>query len=594
MRSADRMSGAAAAHAGGTRWLPRRTGLRAGVAAAASVALAGGTLALVSTAGASVMQRHAGDAAYSFTTLDNQADPTFNQLLGISNTGLIAGYFGSGAKGHPNKGYLLQAPYGTGDYTSENFPGSKQTQVTGLNNRGVTVGFWSAQNTASMSNDNFGFYARGGQFHQVSYPAGNVSRPPVNQLLGVSDHDVAVGFYTNAQGLNRGYEYNIGTRRFRRVLVPGIPNLSKKVTLTATAINNGGGVAGFYQVGGGNTIGFYLTGHHAARLAYPGASMTQPFGVNDHGEVVGAYTLGSGSSATSHGFTWTAGHGFTTVDDPSGIGSTVINGVNDHGDLVGFYTDKAGNTDGMLATPAMRQVAHLNLKAMPTGTITFGTSGGDLTVAADAFGLTPGSSHAVALVGPGGGTVATFSTLTASSTGVANTTLDSSYTGTIPDGSRLVIYNGTGSSAVDMEHITQTGPLHGAGSGTTRSLTAVEVSPGGVSFGTPHGHATIVYNPGARTLSVTVDASGLTPGKHAAHIHLGSCQSQGGVLYMLMDFVANSRGQISHQTRTVSNVASGIPASGWYLNLHQGTSQTILSNGSPTIFFRPLLCANIH
>jgi hypothetical protein len=37
-----------------------------------------------------------------------------------------------------------------------------------------------------------------------------------------------------------------------------------------------------------------------------------------------------------------------------------------------------------------------------------------------------------------------------------------------------------------------------------------------------------------------------------------------------------------------------IPAHGWYLNIHQGNSATILSNGQPTIFFRPLLCANIH
>ncbi len=28
--------------------------------------------------------------------------------------------------------------------------------------------------------------------------------------------------------------------------------------------------------------------------------------------------------------------------------------------------------------------------------------------------------------------------------------------------------------------------------------------------------------------------------------------------------------------------------------IHQGNSATILSNGQPTIFFRPLLCANIH
>ena len=52
-----------------------------------------------------------------------------------------------------------------------------------------------------------------------------------------------------------------------------------------------------------------------------------------------------------HGFTWTPRHGFTTVDDPHGVGTTTINGVNDFGQLVGFYVDGNGNTDGFLATP---------------------------------------------------------------------------------------------------------------------------------------------------------------------------------------------------------------------------------------------------
>ncbi|HWG24343.1 hypothetical protein, partial [Actinospica sp.] len=38
-------------------------------------------------------------AGYSFTTVDDPADPTFNQLLGINQNGIIAGYFGSGAAG---------------------------------------------------------------------------------------------------------------------------------------------------------------------------------------------------------------------------------------------------------------------------------------------------------------------------------------------------------------------------------------------------------------------------------------------------------------------------------------------------------------
>jgi hypothetical protein len=44
-------------------------------------------------------------ANFSFQILDNAGAPTFNQLLGINNTGNIAGYFGSGAPRHPNHGH---------------------------------------------------------------------------------------------------------------------------------------------------------------------------------------------------------------------------------------------------------------------------------------------------------------------------------------------------------------------------------------------------------------------------------------------------------------------------------------------------------
>jgi hypothetical protein len=265
----------------------------------------------------------------------------------VNNEGVIAGYFGSGAQGHPNKGYLLGHAY-----QNENFPGSVQTQVTGLNDDGVTVGFWSKMNTASMVNDNFGFFSVGGKFYSVNFPTGNNASPPVDQLLGVNDHDVAVGFYTNAQGNNRGYEYNIRTRTFTRVLVPGAPGGEAGPSLTTAAINNYGDVAGFYAKTSSLTDAFLrLHDGRFITLAVPGASMTQAFGVNDHDEVVGAYTVGTGSSATMHGFTWRPGHGFTTVDDPHGVGTTTINGVNDAGDLVGFYVDSAGNTDGMIALP---------------------------------------------------------------------------------------------------------------------------------------------------------------------------------------------------------------------------------------------------
>jgi hypothetical protein len=80
-----------------------------------------------------------------------------------------------------------------------------QTQVTGLNNEGVTVGFWSSMNTASMSNNNFGFVDVNGHFRTADFPTGSPANPPVDQLLGVNDNDVAVGFYTDANGNTDGF-----------------------------------------------------------------------------------------------------------------------------------------------------------------------------------------------------------------------------------------------------------------------------------------------------------------------------------------------------------------------------------------------------
>ena len=154
-------------------------------------------------------------------------------MLGINNEFVIVGYFGSGAAGHPNKGYLLLPPYRQHNYINENFPGSAQTQVTGLNDRGVTVGFWAPTNNANMVNANFGFYAEHGHFHEVNFPTDNNSTPPVNQLLGVNDFDAAAGSYTDADGNNHGYLYSIRWHKFTRVKISGAVSLTAARSTTA-------------------------------------------------------------------------------------------------------------------------------------------------------------------------------------------------------------------------------------------------------------------------------------------------------------------------------------------------------------------------
>jgi hypothetical protein len=316
------------------------TGCSSGQGAADSVALAGATSPM------GLSSDMAG--TYQIVKLNDSRDETFNQLLGINNEGIIVGYFGSGAAGHPNKGYTLVPPFAQHSFLNENFPRAAQTQVTGLNDQGVTVGFWSTQNTASMTNNNFGFYEQHGRFHEVNFPIGDAAKPPVDQLLGVNNRGIAVGFFTNNAGLSRGYEYNIRTHRFSRVEIPGVRGLGP--SLTAAAINDNGDVAGFYNKTSMQVDAFLkMRSGRFITLAYPGAAMTQAFGVNASDEVVGTYTTGTGNAAVTHGFTWKRGK-YASVNI-SGASSTAINGVNDEGDLVGFFTDAKGNSDGLLALP---------------------------------------------------------------------------------------------------------------------------------------------------------------------------------------------------------------------------------------------------
>jgi hypothetical protein len=289
-----------------------------------------------------------GDPApgYLLLTLNDASDPAFNQLLGINNLGHIAGYFGSGAAGQPNHAYIVRRPYSQANYQSLSFPGSAQTQLTGLNDRDVQVGFWSTQDNASGADNNFGCYLRDGHFRSVSFPTADNASPPVNRLLGVNDDDVAVGFYADAKGSDRGYTYDIATRTFAAVTVTGASSV------VAAAINDSGSVAGFFSTSAGATEGFVRPASGPVSvLDFPGATTTRALGVSNSGEVVGEYQLGSGRRARSHGFTWTQRHGFTTVDGPDGAVDTTINGVNNAGELVGSYVTRGGTTDGLLARP---------------------------------------------------------------------------------------------------------------------------------------------------------------------------------------------------------------------------------------------------
>jgi hypothetical protein len=302
---------------------------------------------------------------YSFQTFNDPADhisPTFNNLLGINNFDQIAGFYGSGQAGDPNQGYLLTLP---GTFTPENFPGSAQTQLTGLNDIGVRVGYFYPTNNGTAVDNQFGFYLSGGVFHEVNNPNTptpsqvdpGVSPQIENQLLGVNDFNIAVGFYNDAHGHSHGYTYNIKSGTFSADI-----NDPNAVSTVAAAINNSGEIAGFYtDKSTGVMHGFLDNNGHFTTVTAPGASETQLLGINDFGIAVGFDVV----DGVNHGIVYNSfTHTLTTLDDPhaaapGGTGGTTLNGINDLGQIVGFYVDAAGNTDGLLATPRLVGIPEL-------------------------------------------------------------------------------------------------------------------------------------------------------------------------------------------------------------------------------------------
>jgi hypothetical protein len=293
-------------------------------------------------------------APLTFTRIDDPQDPTFNQLLGIDDNGVISGYFGSAAKGHPNTGYTIAPPYvpNVSNFISDNLPSSTQTQATGITNSNTTSGFWAPTNLGLNAqgaplDQNYGFIRlveNNGTvvWLSVNDPAAN-STPKVNQVLGVNSSLNAVGFYNDKNGNAHGYIYSVATGKFSTPFTDRFA-----VSSTYTGINDKNTISGFYLDGNNQiTRAFIYTAlGQLARFNVPGSTSTQFFGVNNENEAVGSYL---GSDGFQHGVVYNANtNKYIIVNDPAGAQGTILNGINDKHQVVGFYTDAGGNTHGVL------------------------------------------------------------------------------------------------------------------------------------------------------------------------------------------------------------------------------------------------------
>ena len=135
--------------------------------------------------------------------------------------------------------------------------------------------------------------------------------------------------------------------------------------------------------------------------------------------------------------------------------------------------------------------------------------------------------------------------------------------------------------------------LAACGSNSTPATTTklavknVTLNAGAILQHSPAGSAQLAWNPTNRSLTVDITLLGLAPSSnHPAHIHTGSCTKEGSVLYPLHDVVANQEG-IGTSISTINDVSEGIPATGWYINIHNGPTMTSDQQSMP------ISCGNI-
>jgi hypothetical protein len=265
----------------------------------------------------------------------------------------------------------------------------------------------------------------------------------------------------------------------------------------------------------------------------------------------------------------------------------------------GPSSTQSSTTTSATATGVAGSPVIVNLGDQPSGTVTLSWDPQTKNVSAkmQMVGFTPDSSHAMHIhqgsCAAQGDVVVPFPDVTANDAGAIDTTVTSSQ----PSAAGLAA--GTFLNI----HLAPAAQMGGPGSLGYTPISCADITPAASTTVTmapppqagqhPQGSATLTYDPAKKTLSVAATASRLVAASdHAVHIHLGSCESQGAVKYPLNDLVASPAGT-AETTTVIQNVDQAPPASGWYFNVHLGSSSQIEQNGQPTLYFAPIMCGNI-
>jgi hypothetical protein len=195
-----------------------------------------------------------------------------------------------------------------------------------------------------------GFLLDRGRYTTIEAPQGREGTIPFD----INNRGQIVGRYET--GSSQQAFLRDKTGRFTTLRIPGAKSA------WAVGINDRGQIVGVYatDLATGTTRGFLLDNGRYTTFAAPGLLVTFPYGINNRGQIAGFTLTGYEEPFQgARGFLLARGARgpFTPVDFP-GAPRTVVGGLNDRGQLVGAYENPN-------ATPAPSQTARRRWAACP-------------------------------------------------------------------------------------------------------------------------------------------------------------------------------------------------------------------------------------
>ena len=231
-------------------------------------------------------------------------------------------------------------------------------------------------------------------FTTIAYPLAGVA----TTAYGISSTGQITGTFVDTTSTSSGFWLSSPVGSFSPPIA--VPASTGTLSTVVYGLNTPGQIVGTYVDGSGQSHGFLLTGSTGGvggtltPIDAPtalGATQTAVYGINDSGQIVGAYIDGAGKShgfALSHiTFAPTTGlpdlttATFTPIYAPTlGATETAVYGINANGQVVGAYVDGSGKTHGLSVMFASADVSNLS-------GATFATIDAPSAVATRVFGI---------------------------------------------------------------------------------------------------------------------------------------------------------------------------------------------------------------